>query len=464
MSEAAPSFENIVARSAVMAGSLGLSTLDLQVDIAELATRVTEQAETIERIGERAGHLVGDVHSVAHAADDARRNSAQARHVVTDSGRQLDAATTDVGEMIAEVSRIHDGLGTFNVALEDVARITAAINAIAGQTNLLALNATIEAARAGSAGRGFAVVAGEVKKLASETAAATRRIEESIGALAREAQEMLQRIDRGVAKAQSAQRGARDIEALVALLSSLIQNLSSNTEQVADRVGPMVAAVGHVRSGLDALSSTSIDNASGLRRLSGRVTEVSDDTNGLIQMIAESGVEIPDTPYIRFALDAGAGVVVAMENAIRRGDLSLEDAMSDKHEPIPSTDPPQFTHRAQPLLVSAFRTYQERAKALPGFFGMTLTDRFGFGAVAMPDRAHPQRPGNAAWNAEYSRQGLFHQLDTQEKRWNTAAFHLRAYRRPIAQSGVLLLKQVGVPIRVSEQYWGVLILAYESPR
>lgn len=57
----------------------------------------------------------------------------------------------------------------------ELGEIVTAINGIAGQTNLLALNATIEAARAGDAGRGFAVVASEVKKLSSDTRAATQR-------------------------------------------------------------------------------------------------------------------------------------------------------------------------------------------------------------------------------------------------------------------------------------------------
>ena len=59
-----------------------------------------------------------------------------------------------------------------------IGEIIDSINQIAQQTNLLALNAAIEAARAGEAGKGFAVVADEINALSSQSADATRKIDE----------------------------------------------------------------------------------------------------------------------------------------------------------------------------------------------------------------------------------------------------------------------------------------------
>ena len=47
-------FAQTVVKAAKLSGDLGIRTLDLQADIAALAERVTEQADTVERIGDDA--------------------------------------------------------------------------------------------------------------------------------------------------------------------------------------------------------------------------------------------------------------------------------------------------------------------------------------------------------------------------------------------------------------------------
>ena len=94
---------------------------------------------------------------------------------------------------------------------------------------------------------------------------------------------------------------------------------------------------------------------------------------------------------------------------------------------------------------------------------MTFTDRNGFGAVAMPERAHPQRPGDDDWNAEHSRQGLIFDFpETQAQCKITDPFCLKAYRRATAGGDVVLLKQVIASIAVQGRHWGILQFAYED--
>ncbi|SFJ70556.1 methyl-accepting chemotaxis protein [Sphingomonas sp. NFR04] len=463
MNERPDAIETTITQAARRSGELGIRTLDLQADIAILAERVTAQAATIDEVGKNANVLSEGVEDVSTAARESRNGTAAAKLVINNSTAQLGAATDDVVELIAQVSHIHDGLGSFNRALGEVSYISASINEIAKQTHLLALNAAIEAARAGDAGLGFGVVASEVKKLAGETASATKRIEHSISKLTLEANGMLERIGEGVAKAQSTHRSAQGIEALVEQLSSLVLGLEHNSASVTERVDSMVRAVDRVRAGLVALTSTSFENADGLQQLATRVSGVSDDTNSLLQMLVESGTETPDSPYIRFGLEVAHCVGEELSAAVASGEIAIDAALSDTYAPVPGSNPPLFTHPAQALLTRLARPHQERARQLPGFFGMSFTDRNCFGAVAMPERSLPQRPSDPTWNQEYSRAGLIYTYpETRVQVRTEAPFCLKAYRRPVTKGGVILLKQVIASIWVGGKHWGVLQLAYEN--
>jgi len=453
---------NTVRKAAKLSGDLGIRTLDLQANIAALAERVTEQAATVERIGVDADQLERDQQAVSIAAREAKEKASTAHTVIDDSTRRLSIANADVVELIAQVSDIHAGLGSFNTALESVAQVAESISRITGQVNLLALNATIEAARAGDAGRGFAVVAQEVKKLALETATATQKIDQSVRALTKEAGAMLGRVESGVDKARAAQNGTRQIETMVDELRELLMGLSNDSDAVASAMESIVGAVSGVRNGMGALGTTSGDNASDLNQLSHLLLSVSDDTNVLLQYIDESEVDIPDTPYIRFATAAAVEVADRIGADIAAGRIDHATLYGNVYTPVPGSDPPCFRHPATALLVAAARPLQEQARKLPGFFGMTFTDRNAFGAVQMPERSQPRR-ADPVWNAEYSREGMIFDDEVQRvQNATTQTFLIKAYRRNISGGGVLLLKQVIASIHIDGDRWGILQLAYED--
>jgi methyl-accepting chemotaxis protein len=125
--------DQTIMKAAKMSGELGIRTLDLQADISELATRVTEQASTILTIRGEADRLSENGQNVVHAAQEARENATAARSVIDDSNRRLSGATANVLELIDQVTHIHAGLEAFTNALATVGRVTGAIRDIAAR-------------------------------------------------------------------------------------------------------------------------------------------------------------------------------------------------------------------------------------------------------------------------------------------------------------------------------------------
>src|SRR5205814_430134 len=112
-------------------------------------------------------------------------------------------------------------------ALNDVADVSKAIEAVARQTNLLALNATIEASRAGEAGRGFAVVAAEVKTLSGQTREAALRIRATVDNLSVQISQLIKDSTRGAMDARGTHEGTATIEQK---MHQVGQNLADLTE------------------------------------------------------------------------------------------------------------------------------------------------------------------------------------------------------------------------------------------
>jgi methyl-accepting chemotaxis protein len=171
-------------------------------------------AQQLARVGEATEQMAASLGTISEQVSRAAQATREAVDRVN---------TTD-----AKVSGMAD-------AAEQVRVVVHLIQDIAQRTNLLALNATIEAARAGEAGRGFAVVAGEVKLLATQTAQATREIEDQITAIRTTTGE-------AVIAVREVSKEITQINEIAGVIADAVARQATATKDIANSVQMMTAA------------------------------------------------------------------------------------------------------------------------------------------------------------------------------------------------------------------------------
>ncbi|NCX98185.1 MAG: methyl-accepting chemotaxis protein, partial [Planctomycetia bacterium] len=100
---------------------------------------------------------------------------------VADEGRDgLERMTASMQQLDEAMNAFTRKLATISQRASGITSVVTTIAKVAEQTNLLSVNATIEAEKAGEAGRGFRIVAQEIRRLADQTAQATKDIERMV--------------------------------------------------------------------------------------------------------------------------------------------------------------------------------------------------------------------------------------------------------------------------------------------
>jgi methyl-accepting chemotaxis protein len=201
-------------------------TQSADADVSELDREVEGLQAEIKNIDEVAGQIAAAAKQTNLLALNARIEAARAGEmgkgftVVAEEMRSLASqtgeATTEIETSVRELTKAADDLETvvrqrgaagaeedfdqmilrLVTEIEKVGTVSERIGVVASETNLLALNATIEADRAGAAGKGFAVVAGEVKSLAGQATAATKKIHDSVAKLNAQADRLAEMISK----------------------------------------------------------------------------------------------------------------------------------------------------------------------------------------------------------------------------------------------------------------------------
>ena len=155
------------------------------------------------------------------------------------NAKESTAVSTDMASVSEFCENLKSSVDQIMENLNELVANNEKVVSIANQTNLLALNASIEAARAGEAGRGFAVVASEITTLAAdskETAEnsgnANTHIQSAIGAIAKEADELL---------------------AIVEKVNGRVQTLAESTVEISEATNAVSTTLEQVQEELNAL-------------------------------------------------------------------------------------------------------------------------------------------------------------------------------------------------------------------
>ncbi|HPU26811.1 MAG TPA: methyl-accepting chemotaxis protein [Phycisphaerae bacterium] len=238
-----------------------------------LANGATEQAASLEETSSALQEVSAMTRTNAANAGKANELSGQASKAAAEGDRT--------------VSELNAAMSAISSSSEKISRIIKVIEEIAFQTNLLALNAAVEAARAGEHGKGFGVVADEVRNLAQRAAQAAR---ETTGLI----EDSVRRVKEGTQVADNVGKSLGAIVADVAKVTELINNIARASEEQAQGVDQVAAAVAQMDQVTQKNASVAEESASAAEELASQAESVKSMINEIVTLIG--GVRATTAP------------------------------------------------------------------------------------------------------------------------------------------------------------------------
>ncbi len=265
---------------------------DISKSIRALNENIEVQSESVSRSSSSVEEMVASINSVSEILD---KNDANVKLLSesAESGRQVVVRTVEMTKKISDDSAL-------------LIEASAIIRNIANQTNLLAMNAAIEAAHAGSAGAGFAVVSDEIRKLAEDSNAQGKKINDvmkhlrdMIVEMSSDAQETQRQFDvifehtKTVSQQESVIKSAMAEQASGSrLVIDAIRQINSVTVDVREKARVMEAGSGRILSEIEKLSEETNQISSAMSEISNGIGELNEAMQVVNTLSMENGESV----------------------------------------------------------------------------------------------------------------------------------------------------------------------------
>lgn len=170
-----------------------------------------------------------------------------------------------------------------------------------------------------------------------------------------------------------------------------------------------------------------------------------------------------NTEFVTRAMEAGDTITRIFENAVAKGDVTIDDLFDDNYIAIEGTDPVQYRTRFLTWADRALPDFQEDYLAKDSRMAFCAAiDRNGYLPVNNKICSQPQRPGDVVWNTANSRnRRIFNDPAGLAAGRNIRSYLIQSYARDMGNGKTVMMREIDVPIRVNGRHWGGFRSAYK---
>lgn len=265
----------------------------------QISTGQEQMSNDINRIVEEINEFTASVQELSANIDNVDVSSSHVMKFVSLGEESVNitidrakVAQEKVNGTISNVTKLYEKSSSVNNVIN-------IIDSITEQTNLLALNASIEAARAGDAGKGFSVVAEEVRKLATQSKDSTVQIQGLISEIQNEIKivvedakvsgtevdGMIEQVQRTEDTIKNIKDAAINIKSEIEDINSSIKGMVESSEKINDAISNTAAVIEESSAGLEEVASSSDQQLSYMKQLSGMGTDLQNLSVNLNELI-----------------------------------------------------------------------------------------------------------------------------------------------------------------------------------